>query len=111
MAEPTAAGLLRGLRLIRGRDDELLEAVAGRAVRRELPCGMLLFRQDRPYPEIADSAIGELGRRLRRAVGPIEKISLEHVRARVAATRAGRAPVNTQAPGAGRPGSRGRDES
>ncbi len=40
----------------------------------------------RTYPEIADSIIHELGRRLRRAVRLIEKISLKDVAARVALT-------------------------
>ena len=40
----------------------------------------------RDYPEIADAVIRELGRRLRRLVGLIEKVTLKDVRARVAAT-------------------------
>ena len=40
----------------------------------------------RTYPEIADSVIRELGRRLRRAVRLIEKISLKDVGTRVALT-------------------------
>lgn len=40
----------------------------------------------RSHPEIADAVIRELGRRLRRAVGLIGKISLKTVRQRVAAT-------------------------
>lgn len=43
----------------------------------------LLYRAS---PEIADSVIRELGRRLRRAVGLIEKISLRDIPARVALT-------------------------
>jgi CRP/FNR family transcriptional regulator len=42
-----------------------------------------LYRQ---HPEIADAVIRELGRRLRRAVRLIDKISLKDVPARVAAT-------------------------
>ncbi|HEX8360598.1 MAG TPA: Crp/Fnr family transcriptional regulator [Longimicrobium sp.] len=40
----------------------------------------------RGYPEIADATIRELGRRLRRMVGLVEKISLKEVPARVAMT-------------------------
>ncbi len=50
-----------------------------------LPIGefQLLYRS---HPEIADSVIRELGRRLRRAVRLIEKVSLKDVPARVAMT-------------------------
>jgi CRP/FNR family transcriptional regulator, cyclic AMP receptor protein len=48
MTDPTAAEILRGLPLFRGLGGEALEAVAGRAVWRELPRGTMLFRQDRP---------------------------------------------------------------
>ncbi|HET7274840.1 MAG TPA: Crp/Fnr family transcriptional regulator [Longimicrobiaceae bacterium] len=40
----------------------------------------------RTHPEIADATIHELGRRLRRMVGLVEKISLKDVPARVAVT-------------------------
>jgi CRP/FNR family transcriptional regulator, cyclic AMP receptor protein len=40
----------------------------------------------RTHPEIADTVIRELGRRLRRMVGLVEKISLKDVHARVAMT-------------------------
>ncbi|HET8656839.1 MAG TPA: Crp/Fnr family transcriptional regulator [Longimicrobiaceae bacterium] len=40
----------------------------------------------RNHPEIADSVIRELGRRLRKMVGLVEKISLKDVAARVAAS-------------------------
>ena len=40
----------------------------------------------RDYPEIADAVIRALGRRLRRLVALIEKVTLKDVRARVAAT-------------------------
>jgi CRP-like cAMP-binding protein len=54
----------------------------------------------RNQPEIADSTIRELGRRLRRMVALVEKISLREVPARVAMTLLEHAERQTGTPGA-----------
>jgi CRP/FNR family transcriptional regulator len=62
------------------------------SARAEVDSRLLLLPADafqelyRTHPEIADATIRELGRRLRRMVGLVEKISLKDVPARVALT-------------------------